>query len=118
MEREGIEIEAHSVTHPLLIYEDDSTVRRELQVGKEILEQKLGKKIRAFAYPNGTWDVRVRDMVQQAGYECAFVVQRGWHRQGDDPFTIRRILLHEGNVTGPDGRFSPSVLSLRLSGWI
>lgn len=118
MQREQVEIEAHSVTHPLLIYEDDSTLQRELQDGKQILERKLGKKIRAFAYPNGNWDDRVRNMVQQAGYECAFAGERGWHRHGDDPFTIRRFLLHEGNVTGQGGRFSPAILSLRLSGWI
>jgi peptidoglycan/xylan/chitin deacetylase (PgdA/CDA1 family) len=118
MQQEGIEIEAHSVTHPLLIYEGDSTLKRELRDGKEILEQKLGKKIRAFAYPNGNWDDRVRNMVQQAGYECAFAGERGWHRRGNDPFTIHRILLHEHNVTGPGGRFSPAILSLRLSGWI
>ncbi len=118
MQREGIEIEAHSVSHPLLVYEDDCTVKHELQDGKLELEQKLGKKIRAFAYPNGTWDQRVRKLVQDAGYECAFVTERGWYREGDDPFSIRRILLHEGCVTSPRGRFSPALMSMRIAGWI
>ena len=83
-----------------------------------MLEQKLGKRVRGFAYPNGTWDERVRKMVKEAGYECAFVTERGWHRRGTDRFAIPRIMLHEGMVTGPSGKFSPALLSLRLSGLI
>ena len=118
LQREGIEIEAHSATHPLLVHEDDETLRRELRQSKQVLEQELSKRVRAFAYPNGTWDQRVRKMVEEAGYECAFVTQRGWHRRGADRFAIRRIMLHEGMVTGPSGRFSPALLALRLSGLV
>ncbi len=118
LQKEGVEIEAHSVTHPLLVYEDDETVVRELSESKRLLEQKLGKRVRAFAYPNGTWDQRVRKMVEEAGYECAFTTEKGWHHPGADRFAIRRIMLHEGMVTGPNGKFSPALLSLRLSGLI
>ncbi len=114
----GVEIEAHTATHPLLVYEDDESVRWELNECKRVLELELGKPIRAFAYPNGTWDERVRKMVVEAGYECAFTTERGWYRPGSDRFAVRRIMLHEGMVTGPNGKFSPALLSLRLSGLI
>lgn len=117
MHREGVEFESHTITHPLLVYEDDQSVQFELRDCKQTLEEKLSRKIRAFAYPNGTWDNRVRAAAQDAGYECAFTTERGLYRQGQDPFTIRRIMLHEGNVTGLNGKFSPAVMSLRLSGW-
>ncbi len=118
LEKAGVEIEGHTVTHPLLVYEDDQTVRNELSQCKQELEHRLGKRVRAFAYPNGTWDQRVRKMVEEAGYECAFTTEKGWHHPGADRFTIRRIMLHEGMVTGPNGKFSPALLSLRLSGLI
>ena len=117
MQASGIEFEAHTVSHPLLVYEDDQSVQHELKGCKQTLEDKLAHKVRALAYPNGTWDERVRNAAQLAGYECAFTTQRGLHRQGRDPYTIRRIMLHEGNVTGLSGQFSPAMLSLRLSGW-
>jgi len=117
MERGGVACESHTDTHPLLVYEDDVTVARELQTSKSILEAKLGRKVRAFAYPNGAWDGRVRSMVQDAGYECAFTTQRGWYHLGDDRYTIPRIMLHEGKVTGLSGKFSPAMLSLSLMGW-
>ena len=74
--------------------------------------------MRAFAYPNGNWDPRVRQAVIAAGYECAFTVRPGWHRRDADPFTMDRILLHEGNVTGRDGSFSPAMFHLTLTGWL
>jgi len=116
LEKEGIDIEAHTVSHPLLIYEDERTVSRELVDSKRRLEEKLKKRVRAFAYPNGTWNDRVRKQVQAAGFECAFTTARGWHRRGDDAYTIPRIMLHEAKVTGLHGKFSPAVLALRLLG--
>ena len=116
MSRDGIEIGAHTVTHPLLSYESDATVERELRLSKQTLEEKLGKKVRAFAYPNGDWDERVRRWVQQVSYECAFTTKPRWYHREQDPYTIPRILLHEGNVTSRNGQFSPSMLSLTLAG--
>jgi hypothetical protein len=83
-----------------------------------MIEEKLKKKVRAFAYPNGNWDERVRKQVQTAGYECAFTTARGWHRRGEDAYTIRRIMLHEGKVAGLSDEFSTAVVALRLSGLI
>ncbi len=117
MSRDGVEIGAHTVSHPLLSYENDPTVECELSMSKQTLEQKLGKRVRAFAYPNGDWDERVRRWVEQVGYECAFTTKPGWHDCKEDRYIIRRVLLHEGNVTGRDGQFSPAMLSLALAGW-
>jgi peptidoglycan/xylan/chitin deacetylase (PgdA/CDA1 family) len=116
MSRDGVEIGAHTVNHPLLSYESDTTVESELRLSKQVLEEKLGKKVRAFAYPNGDWDERVRRSVEHVGYECAFTTRPGWYNRRQDPFTIRRILIHEGNITGRDGQFSPAMLSLSLAG--
>ncbi len=117
MSRDGVEIGAHTVSHPLLSYEKDTTVEHELRISKQILEEKLGKKVRALAYPNGAWDERVRRWVEKVGYECAFTTRPGWHHWGEDRYIIRRILLHEGNVTGRNGQFSPAMFSLALAGW-
>jgi peptidoglycan/xylan/chitin deacetylase (PgdA/CDA1 family) len=118
LQKEGVAIEAHSVSHPLLVYEDDQTVSHELTASRRMIEEKLKKKVRAFAYPNGNWDERVRKQVQTAGYECAFTTARGWHRRGEDAYTIRRIMLHEGKVAGLSDEFSTAVVALRLSGLI
>jgi peptidoglycan/xylan/chitin deacetylase (PgdA/CDA1 family) len=116
MASDGISFGAHTVTHPLLTFEQDETVERELVESRRAIEEQLGRPACAFAYPNGDWDERVRSFVLR-NFEYAFTTASGWHRRGQDRFTIRRILLHEGNVTGSDGRFSAAATSLTLTGW-
>jgi peptidoglycan/xylan/chitin deacetylase (PgdA/CDA1 family) len=117
MSRNGMDFGSHTVTHPLLPFEDDKTVELELRLSKQALEEKLAKRIRAFAYPNGEWDERSRQCVAQAGYDCAFTTRSRWYRRGQDRYTVSRILLHEGNVTGSTGQFSAAMLALTLAGW-
>ncbi len=116
MKDEGIEIGGHTVTHPLLSYEDKETVDRELRLCLQLLEEKLGTPVRAFAYPNGDWNPQVREQVRAAGYVCAFTTEARCC-SGDDRFALPRFLLHDGNVTGLRGTFSPAMLNLTLAGW-
>lgn len=113
----GIEIGSHTDTHPLLTFEDDEALAREVRRSRELLEERLGAPVRAFAYPNGDWDPRVREWVIRAGYSCAFTTQPGCFENGDDRFGIPRFLIHDGNVAGLSGRFSPAMASLTLAGW-
>lgn len=117
MSRGGVEFGSHTVTHPLLTYEEDGALAEELRASKQTLEEGLGKPVRAFAYPNGDCNHRVRRTVQEAGYALAFTTERDIYHYRQDLYTIPRIMLHEGCVTGLNGEFSPSMLSLRLSAW-
>ncbi len=117
MSSDGMEIGAHTVSHPLLSYEDKASVERELSVSKRTIEAKLGKAVRAFAYPNGDWNEHVREQVAHASYQCAFTTWPAWYARGENPYTISRVLLHEGNITTRRGIFSPAMLSLTLAGW-
>ncbi len=114
---QGIEIGGHTVTHPLLTYEDDETVNGELRIGKQALEQKLGTHVLAFAYPNGDVNRHVRERVIQTGYACAFTTEPRCHGENGDKYLIPRFMLHDGNVTGLRGKFSPAMLNLTLAGW-
>jgi peptidoglycan/xylan/chitin deacetylase (PgdA/CDA1 family) len=115
MSRNGVEFGAHTKSHPLLTYETDVQVSCELKSSKQVLEEKLCRPVRTFAYPNGDWDARVRELTIEAGYDCAFSTQPGWHRCGDDHYSIRRVMIHEGNVTGRKGGFSSAVFNLTLT---
>ena len=113
----GVEMGAHTVTHPLLTHEGTETVRQEVRLSKKAMEENLNFAVRAFAYPNGDWDERVRAEVEQAGFKCAFTTQRKWYGWGGDLFVIPRIMIHEKRVTGVGGKFSPAVFSLTLARW-
>lgn len=115
MSARGVEFGTHTVNHPLLTYETDATIENELRASKRALESHLKKEVHSFAYPNGDWDERVRNWVARTGYRCAFTTRLGWHYSGDDLYTIRRVMIHERNVTGFDGEFSPAVCSFTLA---
>jgi peptidoglycan/xylan/chitin deacetylase (PgdA/CDA1 family) len=117
MSRNGIDFGSHTASHAILPYEQDTIVDHELNSSKKEIEGKVRQKVRSFAYPNGDWNERVRERVQEAEYECAFATRPGWSTPGQDRYTIPRILLHDGNVTGLDGKFSPAAFTLTLMGW-
>ena len=77
MAKNNIEIGSHTLSHcNLLRYnknEDYDTyitrVKKEIFLSKELLEDKLGKKVRFFAYPYGIYSSTIKNLVIQAGYE-------------------------------------------------
>ena len=111
------EAASHTVTHVLLDFEEEATANRELLESRAILQERTGKAVRALAYPSGSFDDRVRGWAAGAGYHWAFTVRAGTYRVGDDPLTVPRSLLQEGNITSPWGSFSPAMFHFRLTGW-
>ena len=49
----GMEIGAHTVTHPILARLDSAAARKEIIAGKEQLEGIVGAPVTLFSYPNG-----------------------------------------------------------------
>lgn len=68
---QGIEIGAHSHTHPALDRLTAQAIAGEASRPKAELEDRLGVPVSAFAYPYGRYDRRVRDAVAGAGYQAA-----------------------------------------------
>ena len=94
MGRQGIEIGAHTVSHPILSNLDDDAARYEIEQCKHDLEAITGTRIRYFAYPNGKpgldFDARHAMMAEEAGYEAAFSTVIGAATMHSDRFQIPR----------------------------
>jgi peptidoglycan/xylan/chitin deacetylase (PgdA/CDA1 family) len=67
----GIEIGAHSHTHPEMDRLSAREMAGQAARPKAELEDHLGLPVRSFAYPYGRYDRRVRDAVAAAGYRGA-----------------------------------------------
>jgi peptidoglycan/xylan/chitin deacetylase (PgdA/CDA1 family) len=87
----GVEIGAHTSTHPLLPGLADDAVRRELEESKGDLERVLGRPVSVFAYPFGRFDDRTIEAVRRAGFLSACTTAPRLACLGDDPFLIPRI---------------------------
>ncbi len=71
----GMEIGAHTHTHPILARQSPRDANQDIRVGKEELESLLDTPIRVFAYPNGR---PVKDygdehvaMIRESGFDTA-----------------------------------------------
>lgn len=90
----GIEIGAHTVSHPILTSLSDADADAEITASKHALEAIVGAPVRYFAYPNGKagldFDARHIAMVRQAGFAAAFSTAPGPVTASQDMFTLPR----------------------------
>ena len=91
----GMEIGAHTVTHPILRQLDDDRALREIAEGRDALEQIVGTPISLFAYPNGVpgidYDARHVEMVRRCGFRAAVSTVWGVSDRGTDRFQLARF---------------------------
>jgi peptidoglycan/xylan/chitin deacetylase (PgdA/CDA1 family) len=102
IQRSGVEIGAHSHTHPHLDTLSTSAAREEITRSKALLEDELGSEIATFAYPNGYSNPTVRRLVADAGFRSACAVKNAFSSPTDDVFGIARLTL---TATTPPSRF-------------
>ena len=95
MRHAGMQIGAHTESHPILARLSDEQARQEIQGSKRFLEQLLGERVSLFAYPNGKpgedYTQRSVDLVRSLGFDAAVSTQWGASGAGDDLFQIRRF---------------------------
>jgi peptidoglycan/xylan/chitin deacetylase (PgdA/CDA1 family) len=93
LERDGIRIESHGISHrPLADLEVDEAAR-EIMISKLRLEERLGRPVRAFAYVKGS-EAHYRpvhlSLIRQAGYDVAFTSISGANGPRTDPLQLHR----------------------------
>jgi peptidoglycan/xylan/chitin deacetylase (PgdA/CDA1 family) len=92
MSRAGIEIGAHTLTHPRLTRLADEELAAEISGSKQRIEAEIRRPVTSFCYPNGApadYDDRVADAVRRAGFDCAVVAHFDGRR--GDRFRLRRL---------------------------
>ena len=87
----GMEIGAHTRTHPRLTQCDDTQLRNEIHGSKAELEALLALPVSQFCYPYGDHDDRVVEMTREAGFTAATTTHRGRTIPGTDPWRLPRI---------------------------
>lgn len=91
----GFGIGAHTDDHPILVYCDDATARREIGQTREELSGLIGGAVNSFAYPNGhpfaDFSARHVELVKQVGYTSAVTTQWGVATAATSSFQIPRF---------------------------
>jgi peptidoglycan/xylan/chitin deacetylase (PgdA/CDA1 family) len=101
LERRGIEIGSHSVSHSDLTQLSDRDLLHELVRSRRALERGLCHPVQWLAYPFGAYDERVVKLARRAGYVLGVTTQAGAFQSAKQPLALRRLrVLDSTGVRG------------------
>ena len=85
---------------PLINIKDETVLKKEVFHSKVVLEDKLGVAVNIFAYPEGMFNEKIRQLVIDAGYKAAVTTIPGKPYPNDDIFAIKRLRIsrNAGNM--------------------
>ncbi|GAA0625048.1 polysaccharide deacetylase family protein [Streptomyces crystallinus] len=125
LEQYGMEVGAHTVSHPQLDTLGPRALRGELADSKAALEDALGHRVAHLAYPHGYNSGAVRRAARAAGYETAVAVRHALSSDTDDAYRIARLIVRCGHTAadveawmrGTGARTAPFRDSAATVGW-
>lgn len=91
MDKNGMEIGSHTLTHPDLTRMNREQIKFELAESKKILEDGLGKSLDFLAIPKSQYNRTIKEIAKEVGYMG--VCTGGW-KQGykyNDPYELKRL---------------------------
>src|SRR5205823_843010 len=89
----GVEIGAHSHTHPHMATLGSARAGEEIRRSKALLESAIDAPVDTFAYPHGYSSARVRRLVRDAGFRGACGVKNALSSPRDDRFALARLMI-------------------------
>jgi peptidoglycan/xylan/chitin deacetylase (PgdA/CDA1 family) len=108
----GVEIGAHTVTHPLLARLDAATQWAEIDGAATALQDLLGRRPHLFSYPHGSpdaFDAVTVGLTRDAGFSRACTAIGGLVRPDGDPLRVPRRVV---------GDWEAEVFRERLERWL
>jgi peptidoglycan/xylan/chitin deacetylase (PgdA/CDA1 family) len=111
LQKEGVDIECHSMTHPnlksnlqvwppdskhahrLTPEEYDTFLTDEIVTSKQIIEKQLNKTVTRFAYPYGNYNKQVEAKAVAAGYQAIFTVNSNPIHVGSPLYSMGRYTM-------------------------
>lgn len=91
MSTNGMEIGAHSYTHPDLRDKSVDYIVWQAVGSKEAIEARLQQPVRFFSYPSGGYDEQVVNVLHSANFWGAVTLETGTYQSSREPFELQRI---------------------------
>lgn len=95
MDKDGMQIECHTVDHKDLDTLSYKKQLSELTDSKAKLEALLGRKVDYIAYPSGKYDDNTIKAAKQVGYKICFKMNGGIGKIGDNVYEFPRTFVGE-----------------------
>ncbi len=99
MAENGISIQSHTVDHKSMTDLTDDQLRAELVDSKKKIEEEMGKAVEFIAYPTGTYNLHIAQLVKDAGYKAAFTIKYGNVDKASNIYALERVpIFHTENT--------------------
>lgn len=98
---------SHTANHSILTTLIPDEIKEELESSKETLISKgvVDPSFIPFCYPNGNHNTQIAEMIKDSGYNLAVTTKNGWNEFGANPFTLKRIGIHQ-DMTSTEAMFA------------
>jgi peptidoglycan/xylan/chitin deacetylase (PgdA/CDA1 family) len=93
--KNSVNIQSHTLFHPILPKCDYVEAREEIFHSKEILEKDYKLEINAISYPNGDYSERDILLAKEAGYKCGITVDFGFNSIKTNAFKLKRLSVND-----------------------
>ncbi len=108
MQREGIEIGCHTLTHPKLTRCSLREIDRQITASRKRLEEILHKPARLFAYPYGgphSFNKQIQSRVRKAGFWAAVTTLPGSNNAKTSLYALHRMAPLENQIHSAIGKW-------------
>ena len=115
----GFSIESHTYTHKSMTETSDEEISKELSKSREEIREKLGIEADFMAYPTGTYNLHIAELVKAAGYKGAFTIKYDNVSRDSNVYALERVPIFHTENTNKD--FLERIQYLPLTykyGWI
>ena len=106
MAQGGLDIQAHTVTHPNLRHLTLDQVRQEIEESRDAIESRLNTRVDLFAYPYGEFTPEIQHLVAELGFVGAVTMDVGRTHSGDPPLALKRLNVTEVSHVGDRTRMA------------
>ncbi len=86
-----VEIGAHTVDHYNLLNLPLADSLSQIATSKSEMEKKFGIKVASFAYPYGHHNVALQKLVEEAGFDTAVTMDKGYTVRKGERYSLRRM---------------------------
>lgn len=98
----GFSIESHTHNHKSMTEASDDDISRELAKSRDTIKEKLGVEADFIAYPTGTYNLHIAELVKEAGYKGAFTIKYDNASRDSNVYAIERVPIFHTENTNKD----------------
>ncbi len=80
---------------PLFKAKNEEELKKQIFDSKKVLQERLGREVSTFSYPEGMFNDRIRKLVIEAGYRLAVATNPGKKFSNRDAFVLKRLRISE-----------------------